>query len=200
MKPVKACKSLDFLLLLRISWWLSCLSVWCLFFFSPSGLHDESPLAYSQFSKCFLFKVSLVGIHFSCSHALRDAVHLVWVPPVLEWHYCHHVIAVFSTRQSRPSLFFPRVSNFTTDVIMHVVFSFKHELATQQQMSKVSKFDRCCPLEPSRYFVTCPWYNEGLLSCFLFFLLTRPLAAQPCLTPLAIKTCPRSALTNSTCV
>ena len=55
---------------------------------------------------------------------------------MLVWHRCHHVFASCSTRQSRPSLFLPRVCTFS--VVMTVAwFQYQwHVRPSPQQMAK----------------------------------------------------------------
>ena len=53
------------------------------------------------------------GIHNTCSHAPLGCISPTWDSQVHVWHHCHHVFANSWTRQSRPSLFFPRVNNFS---------------------------------------------------------------------------------------
>ena len=109
-------------------------------FFSSIGLRDEWPLAYSHSSMYAFFKVSPVGIHNSCSHALCES---------------HHGIADFWTRQSRLSLFFPRALIFsflTTNACC--AFHYARAIFTTTD-GKVAKSARCCSLGPSRCFATC---------------------------------------------
>ena len=46
---------------------------------------------------------------------MLSVVHFLFlgISKVLVWHHCHHVFANFWTRQSRPSLFFPRGSTLS---------------------------------------------------------------------------------------
>ena len=116
--------------------------------------------------------MSPVGIHSTCSHALWGAFPLIWVPKVLEWHHCHHVIASSWTRQSRPLLFFSRVNNFSI-VTTNACCRFRcARVDFTTAYGKVAKSARYCPLG---FHVVLPrvlGINEGLLS-FFFVLLTR---------------------------
>ena len=64
----------------------------------------------------------------------------------------HHVFASFCTRQSRPSLFFPRVDNLSIGTTNACCRFRKAPAAFTSADGKVAESARCCPLEPSRCF------------------------------------------------
>ena len=75
------------------------------------------------------------------------------------WHHFHHVFGNFWMRQSKPSLFFRRVNNFSivTTVACCPFYSARATFATAD--GKVAKSARCSPVGPSRCFATCSWYQ-----------------------------------------
>ena len=92
---------------------------------------DESPPARNHSSKYALFKVSPVGIENTCSRAPFFQIQKCWCG-----NHCHHVLANFWTRQSRPSLFFPRVCTFSVVTTMLVVRSLKNGRPSLQRLAK----------------------------------------------------------------
>ena len=66
---------------------------------------------------------------------IRTAGH--WDSKVLVWHHCHHVLARFLTRQSRPLLFFSRGFTFSSgEDDCNVVGSFMHGRPSLQQLAE----------------------------------------------------------------
>ena len=99
-------------------------------------LHDESSTAYRH----ALFKVSLVGFHFTCSRVFSGAfptsgLHKSWCGNIAR-HHCHHVFESLWTRQSRPLFLFLRVDNFSIVTTNVCCRSLKHERLQLKQMEK----------------------------------------------------------------
>ena len=96
----------------------------------------------------------------------------IWVSQVQVWHHCQHVFASSWTRQSRPSLFFPRVRNFsivTTNACCRVRLA-RATFTTAD--GKVATFARCCPLGPSHCFChDVHGFTEEFHSFFVTFVL-----------------------------
>ena len=94
-------------------------------------------------------------------------------------------------RQSRPSLFFPRVNNLSI-VTTNAFCRFRlARAAFTTADGKVAKSTRCCPLGPSRCFaMMCSWF-DGSFSLLLCHFRA-PVCASILLTRLSARCLPSS--------